>query len=158
MNNACVMLNLVSVKGFTLLNHDDFASIKAFWFNHSAACNRFNINHLKNNKFQQVSIRVGIWFGRRCSTRAARRTWRRGRDSTYPKFLKLLISGNISSDTHENRGFFAFCPVCPFRPVCPVEPISAFYGQDRQELLVDDLDIDSLHLALPAIYPIRWKR
>jgi hypothetical protein len=23
-----------------------------------AACNRFNINHLKNNKFQQASIRV----------------------------------------------------------------------------------------------------
>jgi hypothetical protein len=52
----------------------------------------------------------------------------RRRDSTYPKFLKSLISGDISLDTHENRGFFAFCPVCP------VEPISAFYGQDGQEL------------------------
>jgi hypothetical protein len=51
---------------------------------------------------------------------------------SYPKFCKSLISGRISSDTHENRGFFAFCP---FRPVCPVEPISAFYGQDGQESL-----------------------
>jgi hypothetical protein len=33
-----------------------------------------------------------------------------------------LIFGCISSDTHENRGFFAFCPVGPFRPVCTAEP------------------------------------
>jgi hypothetical protein len=54
-------------------------------------------------------------------------------DSTYPKFLKLLISGNISPNTHEYSGFRAFRPVCPFRLVCPVEPISVFYGQDGQE-------------------------
>jgi hypothetical protein len=50
-------------------------------------------------------------------------------DSTYPKFCKLLIFGDIDSNTHEYREFFAF------RPVCPVEPISALYGQDGQEAL-----------------------
>jgi hypothetical protein len=55
-----------------------------------------------------------------------RREW----DSTYPDFLKLLISGDIGSNMHEYGRFFDFCPVCPFRPV---EPIFAFYGQDGQE-------------------------
>jgi hypothetical protein len=62
--------------------------------------------------------------------------WRRGGDSTYPKFRKLLISGNIGPNTYEYRRFRDFCPVCPFRPVCPVEPISAFYGQDGQEAVL----------------------
>jgi hypothetical protein len=68
-----------------------------------------------------------------------RREW----DSTYPKFLKLLIFDDISSNTHEYRRFFAFCPVCPvcpFRPVCPVEPISAFYRQDGQEAVARGAD------------------
>jgi hypothetical protein len=62
-----------------------------------------------------------------------KKDWRRGRDSTYPKFCKLLIPANIASNTHEYRGFFAFRPFRCFRPVRPVEPISAFYGQDGQE-------------------------
>jgi hypothetical protein len=34
---------------------------------------------------------------------------------------------------HEYGPFFAF------RPVCPVEPISAFYGQDGQEVEIKHL-------------------
>jgi hypothetical protein len=49
---------------------------------------------------------------------------------------------------HEYRRFFAFRPFCRFRPVCPVEPISAFYGQDGQEVFAHELSLHRDHRFL----------
>jgi hypothetical protein len=55
-----------------------------------------------------------------------------------------LILKEKASNAHENRGFFAFRPVCPFRPV---EPISTFYGQDGQEDFARGRTIDEIKPA-----------
>jgi hypothetical protein len=74
------------------MNVDDFVAAKASNFNKSqmpSTNGPQQVQHqsLKSNKFQQVSIRVGIWFGTRCSTQRP----------FDPKHLERLIEeGRVS--------------------------------------------------------------
>jgi hypothetical protein len=57
---------------------DDFVAAKASYFNKPQQLStngpqQVQYQSLENNKFQQVSIGFGIWFGTRCSTRRSSR-------------------------------------------------------------------------------------
>ena len=57
---------------------DDFVAVKAFDLNKSQQLSTSGLQEVqyqsvRNNKFQQASIRSGIWFGTRGSTRHSSR-------------------------------------------------------------------------------------
>ena len=61
-----------------ILTVDDFVAAEASDFNKSlrlltSSLQQVQYQSLKNLKFQQRSIMIGIWFGTRCSTRRSSR-------------------------------------------------------------------------------------